>query len=320
LRRDTEELFEIAPVLHPGQVVALVALALVVLISFVALAIDLGLMWGTKRRMQTAADAAAIAGALASRNSQDVTTAADNVASLNGFTDGSNGVTITVANPYSGGSCSANCVKVTIAQGQSTYFLRVLGFNSINVNANAVSGTINSGNCVYALSPSALPALKVDGNAKVNVPSCGVIVNSTQNPAATCGGAASFSAGSIGVAGSAAVGCFSPAPTTGVGESPDPFAYLGTAPTCTVNNTKLSITSSQTVSPGYYCGGIKITGGSTNVTFQSGTYYLGSPFDLSITSGGTVTGTGVTFIDTQGGISLAGSGTGDAQRANLRYL
>jgi uncharacterized membrane protein len=94
----------------------LVAVAPVVLVGLVGIAIDSGVLWGTKRKMQTAADAAAVAGAVASRDSQSVTSAADNMASLNGFTNGSNSVSVTVTCPYSSGSCAgiSNCVKVNI--------------------------------------------------------------------------------------------------------------------------------------------------------------------------------------------------------------
>jgi Flp pilus assembly protein TadG len=81
-----------------GQVLALVALALVALIGFVALAVDVGFVWGARRKMQTAADAAVLAGAIASRKSQPVTTAATDAASLNGFSSG-----LSVNPSYSGG-------------------------------------------------------------------------------------------------------------------------------------------------------------------------------------------------------------------------
>jgi Putative Flp pilus-assembly TadE/G-like len=176
-----------------------VTLALVALIGFVGLALDAGYAWAARRRMQTAADTAATAGAVASRLGYTVTPAAKDAASLNGFSDGTNGVTVNVTSPYSGGSCSSNCVKVAIDQAQSTYFLRVLGYSSIDVKASAVAGTVNSGNCVYALRPSAPPGLEVQGSPTVSI-SCGATVNSTQSPAAQCGGEASFTASSIGVA------------------------------------------------------------------------------------------------------------------------
>src|SRR5207244_12471382 len=133
---------------HNGQVLVLVAIALVVLVSFVALAVDAGFMWGTRRKMQSAADAAASAGAVASRQGYNVTSAANKVASLNGFTDGANGVTIAVHNPYSGCGTSTNCVQVIIDQAISTYFLMVLGFGSMHVKPSAAAGTTISRCCV----------------------------------------------------------------------------------------------------------------------------------------------------------------------------
>lgn len=276
---------------HRGQVLVLVVLALVVLIGCVALAVDVGMLWGVRRKMQTAADAAAVAGAVASRQSQDVTAAANNVASLNGYTDGANGVIITITNPYSSTVCTsaAKCVKVAIAQPQPTYFLRVLGFSSINVSVSAAAGTTNSGSCIYGLGPDS-PALKVTGSPVINS-QCGIISNNN----AQCGGNFTVTA-PIGVAGTAN-GC--PANTvTNISPVPDPFASLGSPPTCSGTATQ-NITNGQTVTltPGSYCGGITIHSGAT-VTFSPGIYNLGAG-GLSM-SGGTVNGTGVTFIATTG--------------------
>lgn len=277
-------------------------LALVALIGFVGLALDMGYAWAARRRMQTAADAAATAGAVASREGYTVTSAAKDAASLNGFTDGTSGVTVNVTSPYSGGSCSSNCVHVAIDQAQSTYFLRVLGYSSIDVKASAVAGTINSGNCVYALSPSASPGLEVQGSSSVSI-SCGATVNSTQSPAANCvGGAGSFSASSVGVAGSVSGSCFSPTPKTGTSETPDPFAYLGSQPACSGSATFTANVSGQ----GSYCGGISLHGNGS-VTLSAGTYNLGSG-GLTINGGVTFQGTGVTII-TSGPISIKGGAT-----------
>jgi hypothetical protein len=285
-----------------GQVLVLVAIAMIALLGFVALAVDIGFAWSARRRMQTGADAAAVAGAIASRNSQPVTAAADDAASLNGFTDGSNGVNITVTNPYSGGSCSLNCVKVSIEQEQPTFFLGALGFSQFDVKASSVAGTNNSGSCIYGLGPTS-PAFDAHGTATVNS-TCGILVNTN----ATCGGNVSLTA-PIGVAGSSS-SCPS---TSTISYTPDPFSYLGCStsscmPSCS-GNTSDNITNGQTVtlSPGNYCGGITIHNGAT-VTFSPGIYNLGSG-GLNI-SGGTVSnGTsgvgGVSFVATTG-ISING--------------
>ena len=77
-----------------GQALVFTALALVVLIGFAGLAIDMGVLRYQKRILQSAADAAAIAGAsnLAS-SSGGVTTGAQNASATNGFTDTGGGQT-----------------------------------------------------------------------------------------------------------------------------------------------------------------------------------------------------------------------------------
>src|SRR5271166_2697973 len=74
-----------------GQVMVLFTIALVVMMSFAALASDIGLMWRVKLQMQGAADAAAVAGAdaLLAGGSGAPSTAAQALSSTNGFTDGS---------------------------------------------------------------------------------------------------------------------------------------------------------------------------------------------------------------------------------------
>src|ERR1035438_10115745 len=87
--------------------------SLVVLLSFLGLGIDVGYEEYVKTRMQTAADAAAVGGAqeLRASGSTNLIAAAKGDAAANGFTDGANGVAITVNNPpatgYSTGNSSA---------------------------------------------------------------------------------------------------------------------------------------------------------------------------------------------------------------------
>lgn len=68
-------------------------MSLVVLLGFLGLATDVGYLRYMKRRLQAAADAGAIAGASEKKNGGNYLTAAQNDASLNRFTDGTNGVT-----------------------------------------------------------------------------------------------------------------------------------------------------------------------------------------------------------------------------------
>lgn len=76
---------------------------------------------------------------------------------------------------------------------------------------------------------------------------------------------------------------------------PDPFASY-TVPSNPCTYTNMTITSSVTLSPGTYCGGIKISS-SSNVIFSPGVYYI-QDGDFSITGSSSATGNGVTFLIT----------------------
>ena len=172
-----------------GQILLLATISLVVLLGFTALAVDVGLLYSTRRRMQTAADAAAIAGATALRDGQNYTTAADAVTSFNGFTNSQNNVTVSVSEPTlpSPYPSDVTYVEVDISQSVPTYFLRVLGYKSMNVGVRAVSGAINGPACIYALDQSAPAAIAFNGAADFNA-SCGIIDNSNSSSAFSLNG------------------------------------------------------------------------------------------------------------------------------------
>src|SRR6185437_3853990 len=134
----------------PGQTFVLVSIALVVLIGMAALAVDVGDLWTTRRLMQSAADAGAVAGAdeiAIGGNSTSITAAAKDAASHNGFTDGgtragtSNTITVAVHNPPTSGPFAAksNAVQVDVSQSQPTYFMRVFGWRAVPVSTTAVA-------------------------------------------------------------------------------------------------------------------------------------------------------------------------------------
>ncbi|HEV2306844.1 MAG TPA: pilus assembly protein TadG-related protein, partial [Candidatus Acidoferrales bacterium] len=138
-----------------GQALVLTAVALVVLMGFAGLAIDMGVLRYEKRLQQTAADAAAIAGAnnLAYGG---VTVGAQNAAASNGFTDNGGGqvsncststnppaavgtVCVQINNPPASGphAGDGNYVEALVADVHPTYFMKVLGINSEAITARA---------------------------------------------------------------------------------------------------------------------------------------------------------------------------------------
>src|SRR5579863_8022335 len=212
-----------------GQALYITAASLVVLMGFLGLGIDMGALRYEKRIQQTAADAAAIAGANELRygtGASAITSAAVDAAKINGFGDtstycssscpqsGSVGyVTVTVndpplSGPHTGDSnCptlpSSSCyVEVLVSEVRSTYFMTVLGVKSANVTARAVATLIStaggtSPGCMYTTGVGIDGDLTGKGTPTLYAPGCGI----TDDGGLTAKGSqVNITAGSIGVA------------------------------------------------------------------------------------------------------------------------
>jgi Putative Flp pilus-assembly TadE/G-like len=269
-----------------GQAIVVMAFALVGLLAFMALAVDVGFLRYEKRLLQTAADAAAIAGA-AELSYGDVTSAADSDSAANGFTNGSNGVTVAVNNPPLSGPhvSDSNYVEAIVSRTAPTFFAKAFGVSSTQITARAVAHLGSSSNCIYALAPSGGSALEVVTNATLNS-QCGIVVESSAGGALACNAPATLTAPSVGVVGTVVGGCTLPSNTTtgiAVPTPSDPLAYLPkpTVGACTFSGQKIytSATSTKTapsvLNPGVYCGGIQIKSGAY-VVFNPGVYILTS--------------------------------------------
>jgi len=115
-----------------GQVMVLFALSFAVFCCIAALVIDLGLVYVKKSNLQTAVDAAALAGAEALPSISTAKNAAVHYAELNGV-DVSN---TTVTSPYNGDSTK---IEVVCTQTVEYTFARVLGYTTTEVSARAVA-------------------------------------------------------------------------------------------------------------------------------------------------------------------------------------
>lgn len=162
-----------------GQTIIITALCVAVLCGFLALALDVGLMFNARHRVQTAADAAAIAGALtAAYSSDDATASARAAAGINGITDTTNQVAVNLK-PTSGWHTGLSYVEVIITQPNPTVFMGMFGRHSMNVAARAVAGLIPGTACIYALDPSSPDTFVIKGTSNVEIQQCGAQVNST---------------------------------------------------------------------------------------------------------------------------------------------
>jgi Flp pilus assembly protein TadG len=293
-----------------GQSVVLMMLVcMTVLLGFAGLATDVGTLFRGKRNVQTAADSAAIAGAL-ELSYGDWNTAARTDATKNGFTDGVNGATVTVHNPPTFGPHlgNANYVEVLVAQAEPTFFMNLFGWHSMKVLARAVAYPGPGQGCVYALGSATTDFMS--GSLSLSLPQCGMSINSGFN----FSGSGTITADWTGVTGSythSGTGTITPAPVTGVVPASDPLAYLvEPTPVGTCQpNPNVSGVGTVTLNPPSpagkaYCG-ITISGSPT-VTFNPGTYIVQGGLNWSGTA--TINGTNVTFYVTSGGaINISGT-------------
>jgi len=321
-----------------GQALMATTLALGVVIGFVGLGIDVGMLRYEKRLQQTAADAAAIAGAsnlcrtgVSCGPYGGVSSGAQNASATNGFADntGNGGscwsspappppppdappgwIEVTVCNPPQSGPHTGdrNYVEAFVTAVQPTYFIKALpgGPTKTTVTARAVATNVSGGSnggCLYTLGLSPSGIGTASGSGTLNASTCGVVDNGDFN---TGGSALNLTAGTFGISGTSypggSVSCAasSTCPTLNMPASSDPLSYL--TPPCSpcTDGIGLSISSDTAVGPGTYTS-ISISGGM--VTFALGTYIIdGSPgFSCNVTSGtSTITGSGVTFYFTNG--------------------
>src|SRR5436309_11881435 len=176
-----------------GQVMAMTAIGLIARCAVAGLAGDVGYFFDYRRRMQTAADAAALAGAEQARRDNKIASAAQAAAATDGFTNGTDGTEVAVHSPPLSGYYAGNpsYVEAIISQTRPSLFMGVLGFQSAKVSARAVAGMQDSPSCIYALSPTGT-GLAINGNGASLSAACGIVVDSSDASALDAGSGAVF--------------------------------------------------------------------------------------------------------------------------------
>lgn len=287
-----------------GQALLIVAAAFVVLMLAAGLSIDMGYLRYEKRRLQMAADSAAIAGANSCKESSgceaSYITEGQTSAAYNGFDHTSPQTTVAINNPPQSGphSSTTDAVEAIITQNVPTFFMKIFGpsFSSFPVTARAVAYPGPGTSCIYALSSMALGGTK----PSVEAPACTI----TDTGNLTVGGpndAGDFlEAQAIIYGGSyGGGGMVSPSPIH-VAPAGNPLASLPTNPG---PPGPASPCPGLAYCPGYYYypNGLSI---GSSVNFPNSSPYVIGGSGLSISGSGTVTGTGVTFYITSGGVSI----------------
>ncbi len=226
-----------------GAVAVLVALLLAALLGVLAIALDGGLLMDSRRQVQSAADAAALAGAselylhylsLSTTNydpGKNADTRARAVATANGFPNDGTTASVSVNIPPTSGLFvgKTGYVEVIITYYQPRFFSTIWGSGSLPVQARSVAygGWDSIGDGVIVLDPTAKNSLNGSGGSSLVVTGGANVIVDSNDPAAaadvTGGGAMTASAFKI-VGGYS--GTFNGTVSTGVLPIPDPLAYL----------------------------------------------------------------------------------------------
>ncbi len=307
-----------------GSVMA-IFVAIPVVAGTVAVGVETGQLYRTKRQMQGAADAAALAGTIDKMNGGNIasiTAAALYEAQRNGFQNGVNGVTVTVNSPPLAGAnvSTDNAVEVSIKKPSSFVLAKVLSSalgNSFDMTSRSVAAQSTATSMQETTTTTTTRVSSLDGClvALTDGAEAGVSFTSFNNFTSDCviysngtGTGTSPSTSSVYMAnfnnatmksvytrGTFTTASYNHVYLTNTAQQNqataivDPYAGLPTPSpgTCSYSNYNKSSMSSLTISPGTYCGGLQVSS-INNVYFTPGIYYIANG-DLYITSVNNVT-------------------------------
>jgi Flp pilus assembly protein TadG len=295
-----------------GSVAIIFGVSILAIVGVAALAVDFARAYSEKSALQRATDAAALAGASLQEGDTErrITIAtAQFVANYKSKTGSSATPVVEI---------SGNRVLVSASARVPMTLARVIGFETMDVpavsEANTGQGQVARA-CMLALNRSAIQGLDLDGTARLIADNCWVWSNAeTAESIKAIGSSRGVAAGFCAVGGAWNPDLFSPAPKINCPAIADPFANLAAPPVggCTATGLVLQA-GTHTLTPGTYCGGIRITTGA-NVTLQAGIYTIVDG-KLEVGSGAAMSGAEVAFyftgtrtdvlvgLDIQGGAS-----------------
>jgi len=304
-----------------GQFLVLFVLALVVMLGFVALTIDVGLAFQERRNAQNGADAAALAAAEDLRDGKGTAVAvatAQSYLAAHGYQSPDDTVTINIP-PASGNHAGdPSYVEVMVQTEEPPVFRAPLTSMIWTINGRAVA-TFELGEganaAILTLNETACKSFDASGTASLTINNNGgIVANSSCDPSVYRNGSGIISAeggiyfyedgGGYKETGS---GSFVPTPEALPNRIEDPlaglvppdFTTLGKSPDSggPAANPRLQKISSGTTTlrPGVYYGGLEI-GSSANVTLQAGTYVMaGGGFKIG--GSAIVNGNGITVYN-----------------------
>lgn len=283
------------------------AFILPVALGFTALAVEGGLWYADHHQMRNIADTAALAAGWARYDDQDELDAAVAAVTDVGYDEGIDEIEV-ISPPESGVyEGDERAIEVIALRTRPVLLSRLfMASDDMDIVARAVVRLDEAPGapvCLLALRPTG-QGYTGTGTSEALLDDCGVHVNSQSGGALTMTGGAILGADFVHVGGTITTSghpeILSEDIQTGADIAPDPYGDMQFPGAGTCNQTDYHTTTSVTLNPGRYCGGIQGTG-QANITLNPGTYIIDQG-TFSMAGGTTLTGTGVTII-------LTGSGT-----------
>ena len=318
-----------------GQALVFGVIFFAAVLPCVGLAIDIGQIRYEQQQMQSAVDAAALAGALevsacgGTAHCPAMTAAAQSALKENGFTVGTpltqcatpgSGLSLTVNNgPCALGSTDPNngltsSVEAVLTGPVSTIFANMIGIRSIRITVRAEAATHGGipPNClvVSANSAATTQGITLQGGSTggINTPGCGIYDDDSNSSNALVDNSGTVTSSKFMVVGGIqnSGATFSSTPKAGAPVLADPLSYLSTnndAPTagsCTGQSSTPA--NGATLTQGTFCSGITLNS-NVSVTLSAGTYYIEN--GIAVDSGATLTATaGVTLYVASGSVGF----------------
>ncbi len=298
------------------------ALSLPVIVGSVGLGVEVGYWFFEERRLQTAADLAANAGAVVLRSGAShnaVVDTATEEATKNGYVPG----TIVVNTPpTSGPNQNERAVEVVLDRDLERYFTGLFMEEPVKLHVRAVAAyQTEQQACILALDTWANDAVIFIGNPTATFNGCVVMSNSLADDSITIAGSADVTAPCIVSAGGTAVSAdltltSCSAPMEEMPQAQDPFEDL---PEPSTSGPCASVPGGnpndpKTLDPGVYCGGLSLSG---EIILNSGVYVIDGG-EFRINANAHVAGHGVMFFLTNGAtVQFNGSAEIDLSAATI---
>ncbi|MBV9076773.1 MAG: hypothetical protein JO048_04735 [Methylobacteriaceae bacterium] len=281
-----------------GSLLPIVGLGATVLAMAVVASVEYGSLAGRRSTLQKAADAAAIAATQQLRLSNNTDSVVESTVQTVLLQNAPvpNGTSRAVTTEILNGRTS---VRVTARETVSSIMGRLLSMPTMDIAATAaaqLSGT--SKLCLVTLDKRQKQALNLDKDSLITASGCAIYSNSKDKEGLSADRGAQATAAMICSAGGVKnkSARLYPTPNTDCPGIGDPLR-ASQAPAigaCLAN--KLTVSSSQTLDPGNYCGGLQIKG-TAQVTLRPGVYVINDG-PLIVTDQASLTGQDVGFYFT----------------------